>query len=128
MRELPNCGPRLANLSSQSRTLPSVELASTIARAAPYIYLAEWTAYPLSGQATDYLAEKGIYVADVELSTHTDPDFARNLRGLSAALAWAQELPEPIGSQRDAAAEISDGCGCQLGTDFASLTSTLCHW
>ena len=102
----------------------SVELASTIARAAPYIYLAEWTAYPLSGQAADYLAEKGIFVADVELSTHTDPDFARNLRGLSAALAWAQELPEPIESQRDAAAETSDFCGCQLGTDRASLAST----
>ena len=102
----------------------SVELASTITRAAQYIYLTEWTAYPLSGQATDYLAEKGIHVADVELSTHTDPDFARNLRGLSAALAWAQDLPEPIEFQRDAAAEISDFCGCQLGADRASLAST----
>ena len=106
----------------------SVELASTIARAAQYIYLAGWTAYPVSGQAADYLAEKGLHVADVELSTHTDPDYARNLRGLSAALAWAQELPEPIGSRRVADAEFSDFCGCLLGTFRARLASPLCPW
>ncbi len=66
----------------------SDELARNLAQAAGYIYLAEWTAYPVSGQAADYLAGLGIHAVDVELSTHTDPEFARNLRGLRAAIEW----------------------------------------
>ena len=66
----------------------SDELARNLAQAAGYIYLAEWTAYPVSGQAADYLAGLGVHAVDVELSTHTDPEFARNLRGLRAAIEW----------------------------------------
>ena len=106
----------------------SVELASTIARAAQYIYLSGWTAYPLSGQSSKYLVQRGIHVAIVELSTHTDPDFPQNLQGLRAALAWAQELPEPTGFQPVADAEFSDACGLLLGTYRARLTSPLCPW
>ena len=106
----------------------SAELANTIARAAQYIHLMGWTAYPLSGQAADYLAEQGIHVADVELSTYTDPDFARNLRGLRAAMAWAQELPEPVGVRGVADAEFSDACGGHLETYRARLASPLCPW
>ena len=106
----------------------SVELASTIARAAQYIYLRGWTAYPLSGQSSKYLVQRGIHVAIVELSTHTDPDFPQNLQGLRAALAWAQVLPEPTGFQPVADAEFSDACGLLLGTYRARLTSPLCPW
>lgn len=106
----------------------SIELASTITQAAQYIYLTGWTAYPLSGQASKYLAKRGIHVAIVELSTHTDPDFARNLRGLRAALAWAQELPEPSGFQPVADAEYSDACASLLGTYRARLASPQCPW
>jgi len=106
----------------------SAELASAITRAAQYTYLRGWTAYPLSGQASKYLVERGIHVAVVELSTHTDPDFARNLRGLRAALAWALELPEPTGSEPVADAEFSDICGHLLGTYRAGLASPLCPW
>ena len=106
----------------------SVELASTIARAAQYIYLRGWTAYPLSGQASKYLVRRGIRVGIVELSTHTDPDFARNLRGLRAALAWAQGQPEPAGFRPVADAEFSDACGLLLGTYRARLASPLCPW
>ena len=63
-------------------------LARDLARAASYIYLTEWTAYPLTGQAVDYLAGQGIPSVDVELSNHEDLDLARNLRGLRAAIAW----------------------------------------
>ena len=105
----------------------SMELANTIARAARYGYLTGWTAYPLTGQAAVYLAGKGVYVADVELTTHTDPDYARNLQGLRAALAWAQDLPRPISSPPDAPA-TSNVCGWLLGTHRASLASTLCPW
>ena len=106
----------------------SVALASAITGAAQYAYLRGWTAYPLSGQASKYLVKRGIHVAIVELSTHTDPDFARNLRGLRAALAWAQELPEPSGFQPVADSEFSDACASLLGTYRARLASPLCLW
>ena len=106
----------------------SVELARVIAGAARYLYLTEWTAYPLSGQATDYLADEGIHAVDVELSNYTDPDFTRNLRGLSAALAWARTLDPPPGAARDIPVEIFDRCGCQLGEDCAGFALALCLW
>ena len=105
----------------------SIELANTIARAAQYIYLRGWTAYPLTGQSSKYLAQRGIHVAIVELTTHTHPDFPQNLQGLRAALAWAQDLPRPISSPPDAPA-TSNVCGWLLGTYRASLASTLCPW
>jgi len=106
----------------------SAELARVIALAAQYLYLTEWTAYPLSGQATDYLANQGIHAVDVELTNYTDPDFARNLAGLRAALAWAQELDPPPGAQRDVPAQIANRCGCKLGVDCVGLGLALCLW
>ena len=106
----------------------SAELASTITQATQYAYLRGWTAYPLSGQASKYLAKRGMHVAIVELSTYSDPDFARNLHGLRAALAWAQRLPEPPGFQPPADAEFSNPCGFLLGTYRARLASPLCPW
>ncbi|MCY4114403.1 MAG: M14 family metallopeptidase [Chloroflexi bacterium] len=106
----------------------SAELARVIALAAQYLYLTEWTAYPLSGQAADYLANQGIPAVDVELTNYTDPDFTRNLRGLTAALAWAQALDVPAGAERDIPAQISNRCGCKLGVDCADLGQALCLW
>ncbi len=106
----------------------SAELARVIAIAAQYLYLTEWTAYPLSGQATDYLANQGIHAVDVELTNYTDPDFAQNLRGLNAALAWAQALDPPPGAERDIPAQISIRCGCRLGVDCAGFAMALCLW
>ena len=106
----------------------SMELASTIARAAGYIHLAAWTVYPLSGQAADYLAANGIHAVDVELTNYTDPDFARNLRGLTAAMAWAQTLDVPPGADRDIPAQISNRCGCHFGVDCAGFALALCLW
>lgn len=106
----------------------SVELASTIARAAQYTYLRGWTAYPLSGQSSKYLVQRGIHVAIVELTTHTDPDFPQNLQGLRAALAWAQKLPEPAGSQPVADAEFADACRSRPATYPPRPASPLCPW
>ena len=106
----------------------SAELATAIARATQYTYLTGWTAYPLSGQASRFLVKQGIHVAIVELSTYNDPDFTRNLRGLRAALAWAQGLPEPTAFQSVADAEFSDACGNSLGTFWPGLASPLCPW
>lgn len=106
----------------------SAELARVIALAAQYLYLTEWTAYPLSGQATDYLANQGIHAVDVELTNYTDPDFARNLRGLTAALTWAQTLDVPSGAERNIPAQISIRCGCKLGVDCPGFAPALCLW
>ena len=106
----------------------SAELARVIALAAQYLYLTEWTAYPLSGQAADYLANQGIYAVDVELTNYTDPDFTQNLRGLNAALAWARALDPPAGAELDIPAQISIRCGCRLGVDCAGFAVALCLW
>ena len=106
----------------------SAELARVIALAAQYLYLTEWTAYPLSGQATDYLANQGIHAVDVELTNYTDPDFARNLRGLTAALAWARTLDVPPHAERNIPEQISNRCGCKLGVDCPGFAPALCLW
>jgi hypothetical protein len=106
----------------------SVQLANTIASAAQYTRLRGWTAYPLSGQSSKYLVQRGIHVAIVELTTYTNPDFQQNLRGLRAALAWAQTLPDPSGPQQELAARIHDFCGFPTPTDRATLTFALCPW
>ena len=73
----------------------SVDFARTVADATRYAYLTEWTAYPLSGQAVGYLDSIGIYALDVELSTYWDPEFARNLEGVRAAMGWIDaNVPE----------------------------------
>jgi hypothetical protein len=70
-----------------------VEFAQAIAAATGYSYVSEWTAYPLSGQAVDFLGAAGIYAADIELSTRRDPEVARNLRGLRAAIDFVRDDP-----------------------------------
>ena len=69
---------------------PAAELAQRVAQASSYLYLAKWTAYPVSGEAAGYLARLGVFALDVELSTHDSPEFDRNLRGVRAALDWLQ--------------------------------------
>ena len=108
----------------------SAELASAIARATQYVYLTGWTAYPLSGQASKFLVKQGIHVAIVELSTYTDPDFARNLRGLRAALAWAQGLARalrtPVRSPMPSSPmPVRNSAGTRI---WPRLASPLCPW
>ncbi len=43
-----------------------------------------FTYYEVTGDATNWLAERGIAAAVVELSTRTDPEFTRNLAGVQA--------------------------------------------
>ena len=105
----------------------SVQLASTITRAAQYTYLRGWTAYPLSGQASRYLAPRGIHVAIVELTTHTHPDYPQNLQGLRAALAWTQHQPQPIAS-RPNAPKPSDICPWLLAPNHPTPPPTACPW
>lgn len=57
-----------------------------------------FTAYEVSGDASDWLAERGVPAAVIELSTHEAVEFERNLAGVMAlqchfALAEARSMP-----------------------------------
>lgn len=65
-----------------------------LAEATGYPYQASFDYYEVSGDATDWLAERGIPAATVELVTRDSPEFDRNLRGVQALqCALAEENP-----------------------------------
>jgi hypothetical protein len=83
---------------------PSRELAERYAAAAGYETRAYWTAYPITGDAADYLASRRIPAISVELSTHESLDWEQNLAGVLALLEHyggeeetLPEVPEPPG-------------------------------
>jgi len=66
----------------------SVALAQALARATGYRYPPNDGGCELTGQMVDWLAwELGIPAVDIELSTHMDIDWERNLRALSVFLS-----------------------------------------
>ncbi len=69
----------------------SAALGALLGRAAGYSYGSGFSAYPVTGTASDWVDGLGIPSADVELSTHGDSEYARNLRGVIALLAWLAE-------------------------------------
>jgi predicted deacylase len=77
------------------RASDSLALAAVLGEAADYSYGAPFSAYPVTGTAASWVDGLGIPSADVELLTHTDPEFERNLRGVRAVLAWLAERPSP---------------------------------
>ena len=66
----------------------SGDLAAVYGSAAGYNYGAAFSAYPVSGTAPSWADGLGIAAADVELSSASDPQFARNLAGVMAAQCW----------------------------------------
>lgn len=73
----------------------SAALAQLYGEAAGYP-VGAFTAYALSGTASDWLSERGIPAAAVELTTHESTEFGRNLAGVLAVL----ELTAEEGDQR----------------------------
>lgn len=63
-------------------------LEATYARAAGYSYGAAFSAYPVTGTAPNWVDGLGIPSVDVELSSHSDPQFERNLRAVLAVQCW----------------------------------------
>lgn len=63
-------------------------LAQMLGEAAGYPYTRDFTAYPLSGVASNWVAGQGIPSADVELRSATDNETEQNLNGVLAVLAW----------------------------------------
>lgn len=65
---------------------PSVALSQTYAAAAGIYRVQYFTAYPVTGDASDWFAEQGIASFTVELTTHEAVEFAENVRGTLAVL------------------------------------------
>ncbi|MCC6804974.1 MAG: hypothetical protein IT319_18980 [Anaerolineae bacterium] len=69
----------------------SAELSAVLGAATSYSYGSTFSAYPVTGTAVDWADGQGIPAADVELASHADSEFERNLRGIRAVLAWISE-------------------------------------
>ncbi len=66
----------------------SAGLAAVFGEAAGYPYDQPFTAYTVTGVASDWADEQGIPAADVELQSRTDSEYDRNLRGILAVMRW----------------------------------------
>jgi predicted deacylase len=71
----------------------SAAMAAVLGKAAGYGYDAPFTAYPVTGVASNWADGQGIPSADVELQTSTDSEYDRNLRGIMALQAWIEAAP-----------------------------------
>ncbi len=63
---------------------PAGWLGALLEEATGYTHEAAFTHYQVTGDATDWLAERGIPAVVVELETRDDPEFRRNLAGVIA--------------------------------------------
>ncbi len=66
----------------------SQAMSAIYAQAAGYRYDLPFKAYDVSGAESDWADGQGIAAADVELSSWTDSEFERNLRGVMALQRW----------------------------------------
>ena len=75
------------------RHLPTTRLATILSGATGYPVPPEgWSSYPITGEFGDYLAGEGVASITVELSDHDAPELERNLAGVKAILASADEI------------------------------------
>ncbi len=66
----------------------SAVLAAVFGKAAGYPYDKPFTAYGVSGTASDWADQQGIPAADVELLSPLDSEYDRNLKGILALESW----------------------------------------
>lgn len=86
---------------------PAAWMGDLLAAATGYPYT-DFTHYDVTGDATNWLAERGIPAAVVELYTRTEPELSRNLAGVNAlqcAIALRDRLPEQLDEPLRQAAE-----------------------
>ncbi|MBN2556174.1 MAG: hypothetical protein JXA97_09590 [Anaerolineales bacterium] len=67
----------------------SIDLAEALSRVSGYPYPPIDTGCLYSGQLIDWASDHGIAAVDIELSTHANTDFARNLTVLDIFLSWS---------------------------------------
>jgi hypothetical protein len=65
---------------------PSKDVAEIYGRAADYSVYEEFTAYPINGDASDWLATQNIPSFTVELTTRSQTEYPENLAGVLALL------------------------------------------
>lgn len=63
-------------------------LAQRYAGASGYPLRAAFSAYPISGDATNWLTQQGIPAITIELRTQSSPEFEQNLGGVQSVLAY----------------------------------------
>lgn len=71
----------------------SAAMSKVLGEATGYSYGATFSAYSVTGTASTWADGQGIPSADVELLTHEDSEFDRNLRGVIAVLDWLAARP-----------------------------------
>ena len=87
----PGHSPKVAKLwlfvgSCEGLYQPSKDVAEIYGRASGYRVYEEFTAYPVSGDASDWLATQNIPSFTVELATRSQTDYSVNLAGVLALL------------------------------------------
>jgi len=65
----------------------TLDLMNMYAKASGYPAIKEFTAYPTTGAAEDWLASIGIPAITVELSTHSSVEWDKNLKGIIAVIS-----------------------------------------
>ena len=76
--------------------VPAERLAAAYARAATYPYGKSFTQYPITGDATNWLAAQGIPAIIVELATQTSTEWSQNQAGMLAVLAQLAARSETV--------------------------------
>jgi hypothetical protein len=61
------------------------------AKAAEYEAVKAFDAYPVVGDAEGWLAKEGIPAFSVELTTHEDVEWEKNLKGITAVINYFQQ-------------------------------------
>jgi zinc carboxypeptidase len=74
-----------------------------------YTYERSFSYYAVSGDATNWLSERGVPAAVVELSTKDQPEFERNLKGVIALECYFTDKPTPDPNQLPAADRLCAG-------------------
>lgn len=67
----------------------TLSMMNAYAEAAGYLAVKEFNAYPTTGAADDWLSTLGIPAITVELSTHSTPEWDKNISGIKAVLRSA---------------------------------------
>lgn len=76
----------------KERHAPSDDLALIYADASGYSFELQFTAYPVTGNAVDWLALQGIPAIEVELNDHRNTDFDQNLKAIFQVLEYFQKI------------------------------------
>ena len=72
---------------------PSEKLARYLSEATGYPFPEEgWASYPVTGGMVDYLADRGVAAAEVELTDTVDTEFDGNLAGVRAVMESVEEI------------------------------------